>query len=84
MTRNTVLDVAERVFWTAVVAFLGPLVASPIFDNLGLGWQDALKVSAAATVGTLAKALLAVGVNRTNGAQLGVDSVRVLPDENPR
>lgn len=80
MLSNGFLDAAERVFWTAVVAFGTPLLASPVFDNFGVGWEDALKISAFAAAGTLLKAVVALGINRTNGAQLGVDSVVLKPD----
>ena len=42
---NAIIDLLERVFWAFAAAFFGSLVASPVFSNLGLGWQDALKVA---------------------------------------
>ena len=36
---NLFIDVLERVGLAFTVAFVGALTASPIFDNLGLGWQ---------------------------------------------
>lgn len=79
---NAFLDLAERVFWTFTAAFLGLLVASPVWDNFGVGWQDALK--GALFVGGLsaAKVLLAFAIDRQSGGQLlpGDATVEVKPD----
>jgi ABC-type uncharacterized transport system permease subunit len=78
---NLVKDAAERIFWTFVQAFLGVLVVSPVFDNLGLGWEEALKVGVAAGVLAAAKVLLAIAVDQTSGGQLAPGaSVEVKPD----
>lgn len=74
MSKAAVLDGLERIFWTAIQAFFGALLASPIFDQLGLGWQDSLKIALAATAVAVIKVLLAIASSQNNGAQLGVDT----------
>lgn len=77
---NAFLDVAERTFWTVVAAVLGSLVSGAVFDNLGIGWQDSVKIALFVGLGTLVKALLAISLDRSNGAQLGVHTVELKPD----
>jgi hypothetical protein len=80
MTRGFIIDAAERIAWTAIQAFIGTLLASPVFDNLGLGWQDALKVAAFAALASVAKNILALQVGNDNTGQLGADTyVNVEP-----
>ena len=49
-------DLAERLFWTFVAAFLGTLTGSAVLD-LGL---DALQVAALAGLGAVANAVLVI------------------------
>jgi hypothetical protein len=79
---NVVKDIAERTFWTVAASFLGVLAASPVFDNLGLDWEDALKLALFTGAATLVKCLLAVATDRSSGGQLlpGPSSVEVKPD----
>ncbi len=79
MNTSIFLDTAERVFWTAVQAFLATLVVSPVFDNLGLGWQDALKVALFAAAAALAKSLLAIAATHNGTPQLGVETYEPKP-----
>lgn len=74
MSKAALLDAAERVFWTAVQAFLGTLVASGLFDNLGLSWQDALKVAGMAALASVVKSVLAIAATQNSTPQLGVDT----------
>lgn len=74
MTKGFIIDAAERITWTAVQAFVATLLASPVFDNLGLGWQDALKVAAFAALASVAKNVLALKVGNDNTGQLGADT----------
>lgn len=67
-----ILDALERIFWTAVQAFTGALLASPIFDQLGLGWQDALKIAAATTAVAVLKVVFAIAATHNSTPQLGV------------
>lgn len=67
-------DAAERIVWTAIQAFLATLLASPVFDNLGLDWQDALKIAGFAALASLAKSILALNFGADNTAQLGADT----------
>lgn len=73
------LDAAERVFWTAVQAFLGTLVASGIFDNLGLSWVDALKVAGMAALASVVKVVLAIAATHNSTPQLGVETYENNP-----
>lgn len=79
---NLFLDAAERIFWTFVQAFLAVLVVSPVFDNLGLGWEEALKVAGAAGILSALKVVLAIAADRSSGGQLlpGNETVEVKPD----
>lgn len=78
---NLFLDAAERIFWTFVQAFLAVLVASPVFNELGLGWVEALKVALFAGLLAALKVVLAIAIDRTSGGQLApTGSVEVKPD----
>ena len=77
--RAALLDAAERIFWTAVTAFFGVLAASPIFDNLGIGWQDALKIAAFAAGLSIVKQVFAIASTHNGTPQLGVNTY----DNNP-
>lgn len=79
---NLFLDAAERIFWTFVQAFLAVLVVSPVFDNLGLGWEEALKVAAFAGLLSALKVVLAIAADKTSGGQLkpGAATVEVKPE----
>lgn len=72
MNSAAVLDAIERIVWTFIQAFLAALLASPVFDSLGLGWQDALKIALFAGLLSAGKTMLAIAATRT--AQLGVDT----------
>lgn len=74
MNRAAVWDAAERIFWTAVQTFGGALLASPIFNNLGLGWQDAFKVAAAVTAVAVIKQIVAIAATQNGTPQLGVNT----------
>ena len=74
MTRGFLIDSAERIVWTAVQTFIGVLLASGVFDNLGLDWEDALKVAGFAALASALKAILALKVGEDNTAQLGADT----------
>ena len=80
MNRAAFLDAAERVFWTAVQAFLGVLLASGLFDQLGLNWEDALKVAGMAALAAVAKTLLAIAATHNSTPQLGVNTYDNNPD----
>lgn len=67
-----ILDALERIFWTVVQAFLGSLVASGLFDSLGLNWEDSLKIALVAGAASLVKCLLAIAATHTDTPQLGV------------
>lgn len=67
-----ILDALERVFWTSVQAFCGALLASPVFDSLGLGWEDALKIAAAAAAVAALKVIVAIAATHNSTPQLGV------------
>lgn len=69
MNRTAMMDALERIFWTAVQTFGGSLLASPVFGDLGLGWQDALKIASAATALAVLKVVVGIAQDRT--AQLG-------------
>lgn len=79
---NAFLDLAERVFWTFAATFGGALLASPVFDSLGLDWQDSLKVALFAALGTSLKVIVAFSIDRQTGGQLlpGEGTVEVKPD----
>lgn len=74
MTKGFIIDAVERIVWTAIQAFLATLIASPVFDNLGLGWQEALKVAAFAALLSVAKNIIALNVGNDNTGQLGADT----------
>ncbi len=74
MTKGFIIDAAERIVWTAIQAFIATLLASPVFDDLGLGWQDALKVALFAALASVAKNLLALQIGNDNTGQLGADT----------
>lgn len=73
-------DVAERIIWTAVQTFLGSMLASPFFDNLGLGWQDSLKIAGFAALGSLVKNILAINVGGES-PQLGTETYEYAPNQ---
>lgn len=73
MTKAFLIDAVERIFWTFSQVFGATLLASPVFDNLGLGWQDALKVSAFAAAAAALKAVLALNVGSAT-PQLGANT----------
>lgn len=75
-----VLDAAERIFWTVVQAFLASIAASGVFDSLGLGWQDSLKIALFAGLASLVKCLLAIAATHNDTPQLGVET---YTNENP-
>lgn len=50
------------------------MLASPVFSNLGLGWQDSIKIALFAALGAAVKALVALKVGADNTAQLGADT----------
>lgn len=74
MTKGFIIDALERIVWTAIQAFLATLIASPVFDNLGLGWKDALKVAGFAALLSVAKNILALQIGEDNTGQLGADT----------
>ncbi len=74
MTKGFIIDATERIAWTAIQAFIATLLASPVFDDLGLGWQDALKVALFAALASVAKNLLALQIGSDNTGQLGADT----------
>lgn len=76
---NAALDLGERIFWAFTAAFVGSLVASPIFDNLGLGWQDALKVAATTAALRALVVFLAFAQNKDSGGAV-IPVVEVKPD----
>lgn len=80
MNRAALLDAAERIFWTALQAFLGTLLASGIFDNLGLNWEDALKIAGVSALASAAKTLLAIAITHNSTPQLGVNTYDNNPD----
>jgi len=79
MNRAALLDAAERIFWTFTQTFLGALIASPIFDQLGIGYEGALKIGLFAGLAAVAKTLLAIAISQNGTPQLGVDTY----DSNP-
>lgn len=80
MSRAALLDAAERIFWTALQAFLGTLAASGIFDNLGLDWKDAAKIAGVAALAAVVKTLLAIAATHNSTPQLGVNTYDNNPD----
>lgn len=79
---NAFIDLAERVFWAFAAAFFGSLVASPVFSNLGIGWQDALKIALAAGGAQAVIVLAAYAKDKDSGGSVtGV--VEVKPDPEP-
>lgn len=80
MNRAAIFDAAERIFWTAIQTFGGALIASPIFEQLGLGWQDALKIAAATTALSVLKQIVAIAATQNGTPQLGVDTYDNKPD----
>ncbi len=79
MNRAALLDAAERVAWSFAQAFLGVLLASPVFDSLGVGWEGALKIALFAGLASVAKNLLAIAITHNGTPQLGVNTY----DSNP-
>lgn len=78
---NAFLDMLERVFWTFVQTFIGVLIASPVFDNLGVGYQDALKIGLFAGLAAVAKVVLAYALSKSSGgSSLPASTVEVQPD----
>lgn len=67
-------DALERIIWTAIQTGGAALLASPVFSNLGLGWQDSLKLAAFAALAAALKAVVALKVGSDNTAQLGADT----------
>jgi hypothetical protein len=80
MNTAALLDAAERIVWSFLQAFLGALLASPFFDALGLGWQDALKIALFAGLAAVAKNLLAIALTHNSTPQLGVNTYDNNPD----
>jgi hypothetical protein len=80
MSKAALFDAAERIFWTAVTAFFGVLAASPVFDNLGIGWQDALKLAGFAALASVIKQVLAIAATQNGTPQLGVTTYENSPD----
>ena len=76
---NAALDLGERIFWAFTAAFVGSLVASPIFDDLGLGWESALKIAAATAVLRALVVFLAYAQNKDSGGAV-IPAVEVKPD----
>lgn len=83
MQKAIILDALERIFWTAVTSFFGALAASPVFDSLGVGWQDALKVAGFAALASVVKQILAIAATHNGTPQLGVDTYEPKPDPQP-
>jgi hypothetical protein len=79
VNKAAILDAVERLVWTAVQSFLATIIASPVFDSLGLGWQDALKVAGFAALLSVAKSILAIAATQNGTAQLGVNTYEVSP-----
>ena len=77
--RAALLDALERIFWTSLQAFTGALLASPVFDSLGIGWQDALKIAAFAAGLSIVKQVFAIASTHNGTPQLGVNTY----DNNP-
>ena len=80
MSKAAILDSLERIFWTAVTAFFGVLAASPVFDNLGVGWEDALKLAGFAALASVVKQILAIAATHNGTPQLGVNTYESKPD----
>lgn len=80
MDRAALLDAAERIFWTWLQAFTGALLASPVFDSLGIGWQDALKIAAFAAGLSVVKQVFAIASTHNGTPQLGVNTYDSNPD----
>lgn len=80
MNRAAFLDAAERISWSFAQAFLGAMLASPFFNELGLGWQDSLKIALFAGLASVAKNLLAIAVTHNSTPQLGVNTYDSNPD----
>lgn len=80
MTKAALFDASERIFWTAVTAFFGVLAASPVFDNLGIGWVDALKLAGFAALASVVKQVLAIAATQNGTPQLGVTTYENNPD----
>lgn len=74
ITSGFTRDAVERIVWTALQAGGAALLASPVFNNLGLGWQDSLKIAAFAALGAGVKSLVALKIGSDNTAQLGADT----------
>lgn len=79
-SRAPILDAAERIFWSFMQAFIGALIASPVFAELGLGWQDSLKIALFAGGLAVAKNLLAIAMTHNSTPQLGVNTYDNNPD----
>lgn len=79
---NAFLDMLERTFWSFAATFGGTLLASPVFSNLGVGWQDALKLSVFVSGATALKVVVAYAANKESGGQLipGAATVEVVED----
>lgn len=80
MARAAFLDATERIAWSFVQAFLGALIASPVFAELGLGWQDSLKIALFAGGLAVAKNVLAIAMTHNSTPQLGVNTYDNNPD----
>ena len=80
MNRAAFLDATERIAWSFAQAFLGALIASPVFAELGLGWQDSLKIALFAGGLAVAKNILAIAVTHNSTPQLGVNTYDNNPD----
>jgi uncharacterized membrane protein YeaQ/YmgE (transglycosylase-associated protein family) len=76
---NAFLDLGERIFWAFAAAFVGSLVASPVFDDLGIGWQEALQIALASAVLRALVVFLAYAQNKDSGGAV-IPSVEVKPD----
>lgn len=80
MSKAALFDALERIFWSSVQVFFGSLLASPIFNQLGLGWQDALKIAAVATALSIVKQIVAIAATQNSTPQLGVNTYESKPD----
>lgn len=80
MSKPVLIDALERIFWTAAQAFFGSLLASPVFANLGIGWQDSLKIAAFITLAAVAKSILAIALTKNGTPQLGVETYESNPE----
>lgn len=76
---NAALDLGERIFWAFAAAFVGSLVASPIFNDLGIGWQEALQIALSAAVLRALVVFLAFAQSKDSGGAV-IPVVELKPD----